>query len=114
MNYDKAHELARSIKESAEYKMFLVAQKKVSETPDSNRMLEDFRQKQFEFQMKQMSGQELSQEEIEQIQKLYEIIQLNDDIRKVLEAERMLGQIMEDINRIIAEPLQALYGMGEK
>ncbi|QDX92757.1 YlbF family regulator [Brevibacillus laterosporus] len=113
MNYDKAHELARAIKESDEYKTFLTAQQNVSADPEASRMLADFRQKQFEFQMKQMSGQELGQEEIEQIQKLYETIQLHPEIRKVLEAERMLGQIMEDVNRIIAEPLQILYGIQE-
>nr|WP_205828599.1 YlbF family regulator [Brevibacillus laterosporus] len=111
VNYDKAHELARAIKDSDEYKTFLTAQQNVSADPDASRMLADFRQKQFELQMKQMSGQEVGQEDIEQIQKLYETVQIHQDIRKVLEAERVLGQIMEDVNRIIAEPLQVLYGI---
>jgi len=111
VNYDKAHELARAIKDSDEYKAFLAAQQNVSADPEASRMLADFRQKQFELQMKQMSGQEVGQADMEQIQKLYETVQLHQEIRKVLEAERVLGQIMEDVNRIIAEPLQVLYGI---
>ncbi|WP_139491719.1 YlbF family regulator [Brevibacillus dissolubilis] len=109
MNYDKAHELARAIRESEEYRNYFATHQNVNQDAEAKRMFDDFRKRQFELQMKQMSGQAPTQDEMEQFQRLFETISLNPEIRKLLEAERILSQVMEDINRIIAEPLEVLF-----
>lgn len=109
MNYDKAHDLARAIKESEEYRAVTDLQAKVDRDKQASRMLDDFRKRQLELQMRQMSGEEISQEEAEQMQRLYETLNLHADIRLLLETERRLFLAMEDIQRIIAEPFEAIY-----
>lgn len=107
--YDKAHELARALRESTEYQDMKAAQGQVNADPDAKRMLEDFRGRQMEFQSKMMSGEMPPQDEMEKMQKLYEVLGLNASIRKLFEAERRLTVIMEDVQRIIAEPLQDVF-----
>lgn len=104
--HDKAYELAKAIRESSEFRELKESLEKVNADPDSKRMLDDFRQRQMEFQKKLMSGETPSEEERQKMEKLYEVITLNPAIRKVFESERRLAVIMEDINRIIAAPLQ--------
>lgn len=106
--YDKAYELARAIRESAEFKDIKEARASVDADPDSRRMLDNFRSKQMEFQQKMMSGEMPPKEELERMEKLYEVISLNASVRKLFEAERRLSVIMEDVQKIMAEPLQSL------
>jgi cell fate (sporulation/competence/biofilm development) regulator YlbF (YheA/YmcA/DUF963 family) len=107
--YDKAHELARAFKESGEFKEVRQANDRVSADPDAKRMLEDFRGKQMELQQKMMTGEMPPKDEMEKMEKQFEVINMNTDIRKLFEAERRLSVVMEDIQKIIAEPLQDIF-----
>jgi cell fate (sporulation/competence/biofilm development) regulator YlbF (YheA/YmcA/DUF963 family) len=104
--YDKAYELARALRESSEIKELKQLNEQIKEDADSKRMLDDFRQRQMELQQKMMSGEMPSQEEMGKMEKLYEVINLNPSLRGIFEAERRLSVIMEDVQRIISEPLQ--------
>ncbi|NOU92312.1 YlbF family regulator [Paenibacillus sp. LMG 31456] len=104
--YDKAYELARALRESSELKEIKEITELVKGDADSKRMLDDFRQRQTELQQKMMSGEMPSQDEMQKMEKLYEVINLNPSLRRLFDAERRLGVIMEDVQRIISEPLQ--------
>ncbi|MCR8634627.1 MULTISPECIES: YlbF family regulator [Paenibacillus] len=104
--YDKAYELARALRESSELKEIKEINELIKGDADSKRMLDDFRQRQTELQQKMMSGEMPSQEEMQKMEKLYEVINLNPSLRRLFDAERRLGVIMEDVQRIISEPLQ--------
>ncbi|WP_202081356.1 YlbF family regulator [Caldalkalibacillus salinus] len=112
--YDSAHGLSKAIKESEEFQALVTAQEKVNEEDTSKKMLQDFREMQMELQMKQMQGQQLSEEEIQKANSLFETIKLNPTISSLLEAEQRLSVVMEDINKIIAEPLKEIYGDDEE
>lgn len=107
--YDHAHALARAIKDSDVYKQLKIIQTEVNEEPSTKEMLEDFRKKQLDLQMKQLQGEEIPQAEMDKIQKLFQVIQLNPKINRLLELEQRFGVLMEDINKIIAEPFKDLY-----
>jgi cell fate (sporulation/competence/biofilm development) regulator YlbF (YheA/YmcA/DUF963 family) len=104
--YDKAYELARAVRESSELKELMQLNDKIKEDADSKKMLDDFRERQMELQQKMMAGEMPSQEDMGKMEKLYEVINLNPSLRGIFEAERRLGVIMEDVQRIISEPLQ--------
>jgi cell fate (sporulation/competence/biofilm development) regulator YlbF (YheA/YmcA/DUF963 family) len=104
--YDKAYDLARALRESNELKEMKQLNEQIEGDPDGKRMLDDFRQRQIELQQKMLSGEMPSQEEMEKMEKLYEVISLNPSLRRLFEAERRMGVIMEDVQRIISEPLQ--------
>lgn len=107
--YDKAHDLAKALKESQEVADITSAMKLVDADPESKRMLDDFRQQQNEVQQRMMSGDMPSTEEMEQMEKLFEVLSLNLNIRRLFDAERRLSVIIQDVNKIITDSLQHLY-----
>lgn len=108
--YDKAHDLAKALKESSEVTEISSAMSLIEADPESKQMLEDFRQRQMEIQQRMMSGDMPSQEEMEKMEKLFDVLSLNLNIRRLFEAERRLSTIIEDVNKIISDSLQHLYG----
>ncbi|KAA8999709.1 YlbF family regulator [Paenibacillus spiritus] len=108
--YDKAHELAQAIKESTEVADIMAAMKLVEADPASREMLDNFRTSQLELQQRMMEGDMPAPEEMEKMEKLFEVLNLNLGIRRLFEAERRLSGVIEDVNKIIAESLQHLYG----
>ncbi|MDY8045351.1 YlbF family regulator [Paenibacillus polymyxa] len=108
--YDKAHDLAKALKESKEVDEITSAMKLIETDPEAKKMLDDFRERQMEVQQRMMSGDMPAQEEMEKMEKLFEVLSLNLNIRRLFDAERRLSVIIEDVNKIIADSLQHLYG----
>jgi cell fate (sporulation/competence/biofilm development) regulator YlbF (YheA/YmcA/DUF963 family) len=108
--YDKAHHLAKALKESKEVEEITSAMKLIETDPEAKKMLDDFRERQMEVQQRMMSGDMPAQEEMEKMEKLFEVLSLNLNIRRLFDAERRLSVIIEDVNKIIADSLQHLYG----
>ncbi|QOY36377.1 YlbF family regulator [Anaerobacillus isosaccharinicus] len=111
--YDKAHELSRVLKESDEFNQLAELHAKVNADAQAKQMLDGFRAIQMELQQKQMQGMELTEEEIQKAQSVFELVQQHEVIGKLMEAEQRMSQLIGDLNRIIAEPLEELYGLGE-
>lgn len=107
--YDQAYALARAIRESDVYKQFKQLQNEVNADSATKQMLDDFRKKQLDLQLRQMQGEQVPQEELDKMQKLYEVVRLNPAINRLLEVEQRFGLLMEDLNKIMAEPLKDLY-----
>lgn len=110
--YDKAHELAAALKDSQEVAEITAAMKLVEADPESKRMLDDFRIRQNEVQQRMMTGEMPTQEEMEQMEKQFEGLSLNLNIRRLFDAERRLSVIIQDVNKIITDSLAHLYGAG--
>lgn len=107
--YDKAHDLAKALQDSTEVNEISSAMTLIEADPESKQMLDDFRQRQVEIQQRMMSGDMPSQEEMEKMEKLFDVLSLNLNIRRLFEAERRLSTIIEDVNKIISDSLQHLY-----
>jgi len=108
--YDKANELAKALKESPEVAEITSAMKLVDADPESKRMLDDFRNRQNELQQQMMTGEMPSPEEMEKMEKLFEVLSMNLNIRRLFDAEQRLSVIIQDVNKIITDSLQHLYG----
>ncbi|MNT93067.1 hypothetical protein D3C72_2344560 [compost metagenome] len=50
------------------------------------------------------------QEEMEKMEKLFEVLNLNLGIRRLFDAERRLSVVIEDVNKIITDSLGQMYG----
>lgn len=107
--YDTAHSLATAIREQQEFKTIKEVQAQVEKEDTSKKMLRDFRQAQMELQMKQMQGQELTEEDQERFSKLVETVKLNPSISKLIEAEQRLNVVLEDVMKIVMEPTKEIY-----
>ncbi|MFS1511805.1 YlbF family regulator [Chengkuizengella sp. SCS-71B] len=104
--YDKAHELAKVLKESDEVKQLNEVRVEIEKNEEASKMLQDFTTVQNELQQKMMSGEQPSEEEMGKIQKLYEVLQLNPLLSQLFQSEQRVGVILQDVHKIINEPLQ--------
>lgn len=114
MEYDKAYALARSIRESEEFRSVKALYAKIDQDVHTKRMLKDFRQRERELSLKQLSGEEVGQQELDQLQKLYETITLNPDIKNLFEAEHRLQLLYQDIQKIIFEPFNEIFSYHDR
>lgn len=108
--YDKAHELSRSLHDSDEFQQLKNLHVQVEEDEVAKRMLDNFRNVQLELQQKQMQGEQPSEEEITQAQKQFEMVQQHEVISLLMEQEQKVSTVIGDVNKIITEPLEELYG----
>lgn len=104
--YDVAHRLAKELKRSDEYSSYKEIREKVINNSKTKEMLLNFQKEQFKLQSKAMSGQELSEEEKERFDKLMEIVKLNNDIQKYMDAEYRMSVMLNDIQEILFSDLE--------
>jgi cell fate (sporulation/competence/biofilm development) regulator YlbF (YheA/YmcA/DUF963 family) len=104
--YDNAHSLARSIKESQEYKEYARLKAEVSENPELSEMLNDFQQKQYELQAQQMMGQDFAPGMMEQIQELLQIIMRDPKAAQYIQAQMIFSKLIADIYGILGEVIK--------
>lgn len=106
MLHDKAHELARALRQAPEYKEVERRSAELSLDESALRMFLDFRRKEMELDTRLMSGEEGLEAEIEKLGKRREIVFLNSLIRNYVEAEMRLGLLFADVQRIVSLPLK--------
>lgn len=107
--YDTANQLERDLRDLAEFKTVKESFEAIEADETSKALFDEFRQVNIELQQKQYSGQEITEEDIQKAQELGQKVSENEYIKALMEAEQRLNTIMQDINRIITNPLQELY-----
>lgn len=108
--YDKAHELSRALRTSNEYMAMKELYEQVMNDEQAKKLFIDFRNLQMNLQRKQMEGAQITEEEAVQAQTQFELVQQNELMTKLFEAEQRLSVIVADVNRIMTEPLNEIYG----
>lgn len=104
--YDKAHELANSLKNSKEFSDFKVAKELIEKDPKTKEMVYDFKKKQFELQAEHFSGKEPNKEKVANLHNLYNILIANSDISSYFEAEYRFSQMISDVYKIVGESVE--------
>lgn len=100
--YDKAHELAKLLKETPEFQNFVRLQKLVEQDPQAKSMLQEFYKKQWDVQQDAVRGT-LSQEKQEQLAQMYNYMQNQASLKEFFAAEIKFGRLITDIQGILAE-----------
>lgn len=100
--YDKAHELARALQASGEYRALLAAKEAIAADPDARKMVEDFLRKQMEREYEVFAGKE-DAAKTEALQRMYELLAMNSKAREFLAAYSRFQRTMADISKIIGE-----------
>ena len=101
--YEDAHNLARSIKASEEFKQFDALKKQVEADPELDKMLKDFQKKQFDMQAKQLMGEAAAPEVTKEIQELYRIVATNPLAAQYLQAQMRFSLMMNDVYKILGD-----------
>lgn len=104
--YDLAHRLAKNIKKSEEYEAYTKLREKIVSDTKAKEMYLDFQKEQMKLQSKHMSGQEITEEDQKRLTNLRDIINLNADIKKYLDAEFRMSTLLNDVQRIIFADLE--------
>ncbi len=107
--YDQAHSLAQAIKQSGEFMQYDQLKKQVDANPELSQAVNDFQAKQIEMQTRQLSGEQLGPEYMQQIQQLYAIMIKDPLAAQYMEAQMRLSLMMTDVYQIIGEAI----GMGD-
>lgn len=107
--YDIAHNLAKALRESPQFKEMKEAQAALKNDETGKKMLLDFRAEQVKMYKQQLSGTEPSADEKKKIENLFEVINMNVLIKRLLDAEYKVSTLLNDIQKIISEASNEIY-----
>jgi cell fate (sporulation/competence/biofilm development) regulator YlbF (YheA/YmcA/DUF963 family) len=112
--YNMTHDFERVLRRSNEFKSLKNIYREVNADPETKKLFNKFHNLQIELQNKQMTGQKIMRDEIEKVQKIGEVVQKNEIIVRLIEAEQRMNILIMELNKIITKPLQELYGKFEE
>jgi cell fate (sporulation/competence/biofilm development) regulator YlbF (YheA/YmcA/DUF963 family) len=112
--YNMTHDFERVLRRSNEFKSLKSIYREVNADPETKKLFNKFHNLQIELQNKQMTGQKIMRDEIEEVQKIGEVVQKNEMIVRLIEAEQRMNILIIELNKIITKPLQELYGKFEE
>jgi len=105
MNYDKAHELAKSMRDSEEYKALQSAQVAVENDETAKGLIETFISLQMQVDYARMAQAPEESELMKKLEDVMPMIHANSGAQNYLQAYVRWTQVTNDIYRIISEPI---------
>ncbi|HJA73030.1 MAG TPA: YlbF family regulator [Candidatus Limosilactobacillus faecipullorum] len=107
--YDTANELERQMRETQEYKDLVAAFDKLKEDQAAFDLFKKFQKSQMDAQQKQMAGKDLSEDEIKEVQDLAKQVSAKQSVIDLMEVERRVDGMMQELNKVITKPIQEVY-----
>jgi cell fate (sporulation/competence/biofilm development) regulator YlbF (YheA/YmcA/DUF963 family) len=111
--YEVAYNLEKAIRQSEEFQCLKKMYEEIQHDETSSRMFNNFRNIQMRLHQKQMTGEEILPEEIEQAQKVAALVQQHDKIAQLMELEQRMSFLIAELNKIVLKPLDELYSKFE-
>ncbi|HLU21111.1 MAG TPA: YlbF family regulator [Bacillaceae bacterium] len=112
--YDQAYELEKALRTSEEFLNLKKMYEEVESDETAKSMFDAFRNVQMELQQKQMSGQNITEDEVMNAQAIANQVQANQKVTQLMQAEQRMSEAIGELNKIIVKPLDELYGMMNK
>ncbi len=108
--YDAMANLCQSLKESHEYEVMKEAKAKLAADKTAEPMVKEFLQKKQELELLQYQGKKPEQEQLDKMQKLYEVLNLNpvasEYIQGYIRFQMMIGDLSKSLGDTIKEALE--------
>ena len=103
--YDQAHELARTLKESEEYKQYVRLKEIAYQDTTNKALLDEYKHLRYRMQAMVAAGQrpDLAGEDFQRMQKIAQVLQFNQDCSAYLLAEFRFQKMLADIYKILAD-----------
>ena len=101
--YDQAHALAKSLRESEEYREMSRLRELAYESDTNRALLEEYKRLQFRMQDKLASGESMPEEDYQRLQQIGTLLQFNQDVSAYLLAEFRFQRMLSDIFKILAD-----------
>ncbi|OYW71359.1 MAG: hypothetical protein B7Z25_03165, partial [Aerococcus viridans] len=99
--YDTINQLERDIREEAAYKDLVAAVEALKNDQEAFDIYTEFRALQSSFQFKAQLGQEITEEDEKKANELQEKLAGNTVISDLMNKERLLNTVVEDINQAV-------------
>ncbi len=103
MQYSKAHELARDIRESEEYQTYARLKEIVFADDTNKTLLTEYKKMQTKLQMAAISQSSGHEEEMQRFSQLTSLLFASQEVSGYLLAEMRLQQVMGDIFKILTD-----------
>ena len=107
--YDTANEMSRQLTETQEFQNLKKAFDALKADEDAFTSFKKFQQMQVEAQKKQMQGQKPSDDEIKAIQTIAQEISGKKAVQDLMNQERQVDSMLQQLNKTITSPIQDLY-----
>ena len=107
--YDTANELSRQLRETQEYQRLQKAFEALKADGDTFDTFKKFQQAQADAQHKQMTGQQPTDDEIKNIQNLAKEVSGKKVVQDLMNQERQVDSMLQQLNKTITSPIQDLY-----
>lgn len=104
--YDKAHDLARALKASDEFKEYENWHKVILANEEKFDRVKNYRQKFIEFQMAHMGADKVDEDQLKNLEDLQKSLMLDSEIASFMQAEMKFATIFNDINDIINDAVK--------
>ena len=104
--YDDVNNLARSLRESKEYKEYKIAKDAVKEDPDLKNKIDEFEKIRYEEQVLALQGEKQTEEKMKKLQDLYSILVQNPIVKDYFDKEVRFNVMIADVNRIIGDAIK--------
>jgi len=101
--YDQAHALARSLKESEEYREYKRLREIAYEESTNKALLDEYKRLQFRLQAKMAAGETLPEDDYQRLQQIGTLLQFNPDVTAYLMAEFRFQRMLSDIFKILGD-----------
>lgn len=106
---ERARQLAKALGECDEYVSYKKSLEELEKHEAARIMWTDFQHRQAEIQRARLSGEEIPEERISELERSYEILMMNPYIRDVIAAEFRFTHLFADVQRIIGEAVGIRY-----
>lgn len=107
--YDTANQLESEIQQTPQFVALQGAFAAMKQDAMAYSLFQQFQQVQMDLQQKQMTGQELTDEDINNAQDLAQKVSKIEVINNLMDKEKDMSQVMQEINQIISKPIAELY-----
>lgn len=104
--YDQVNNLARAIKDSKEYKEYKEVKALLMAEPGLKEKVDEFEKIRYEEQLLALQGEKQSEEKMQKLQELYEILVKNPNVKDYFDKEVRFNVLIADVNKIIGEAIK--------
>jgi len=104
--YDRAHELARAIKDSDIFRSYIAARDKIAEKPEYKDKVFKLREKQIEINRAQVLGEEPAPQLMQELTLEFAKLNQHQEVASFFEAEARFIQMFNDVQEIIQKSIK--------
>ncbi|WP_282920074.1 YlbF family regulator [Ignavigranum ruoffiae] len=107
--YDTANQLERDLRNLESYQALKEIMAEIHNNAQSADLFSDYRKQTQAYQQKILKAEQVTEEELAQLQDLTDKVKKDPLINKLMQEEQRVSQVIHDIYGMINRPLEELY-----